>query len=81
MVVTTDIFTPSTPATTPFTPTAQGTIWDYSQWLSQYAAAQSTASSGNHATMHSVNGWVVAAVVSCMSLAFTLPLKNVLFAL
>ncbi|KAG5220846.1 hypothetical protein IMY05_C4504000400 [Salix suchowensis] len=49
-IVTTDVFTPSTPATTPHTPTAEGTIWDYSQWLSQYAAAQPTGSSGNHAT-------------------------------
>ncbi|KAF7424304.1 hypothetical protein PC9H_009611 [Pleurotus ostreatus] len=80
-IVTTDVFTPTTPATTPHTPTAQGTIWDYSQWLSQYAAAQSTGSSGNSATPTTVNGWMVLTVVACMSLGFTLPLKNALFAL
>ncbi|KAJ8462274.1 hypothetical protein ONZ45_g17995 [Pleurotus djamor] len=36
-IQTTDVFTPTAPATTPSTAPATGTILDYSQWLSQYA--------------------------------------------
>ncbi|KIL67452.1 hypothetical protein M378DRAFT_159271, partial [Amanita muscaria Koide BX008] len=41
-VVTTDVFTPTNPASTPVEATMSGTIWNLSSYLSQYGQATST---------------------------------------
>ncbi|KAF7773317.1 hypothetical protein Agabi119p4_5484 [Agaricus bisporus var. burnettii] len=38
-----DTFSPTDIATTPFTPTASGTVWEYSDWLSSFGGSQATA--------------------------------------
>jgi len=56
-VATTGIFTPSFPATTPFTPTGTGTVLPYSVWLSMVEAS-STSSQAAAAEHVNAGSWV-----------------------
>jgi hypothetical protein len=44
-----DNFTPSFPATTPFTATGTGTVWNFSQYMSEFGGPQATAGGRNAA--------------------------------
>ncbi|KAL0954705.1 hypothetical protein HGRIS_003654 [Hohenbuehelia grisea] len=57
----TDIFTPTTPATISTSPTATGTIWQYSQWLSVYGAVSNSQS--NAASALAPKLWICPHVV------------------
>ncbi|KAH9959667.1 hypothetical protein BC827DRAFT_1384663 [Russula dissimulans] len=53
-VATTGVFTPSFPATTPFTPTGTGTVLPYSVWLSMVkASSTSTGAAAEHVNVGS----------------------------
>lgn len=64
-----DAFTPTNPATVPYTPTGTGTVWDYSQWLSSYGGSQATAvAAGRNAghQLRAADGAVMIMITTCL---------------
>ncbi|KAF8638181.1 hypothetical protein AX17_002378 [Amanita inopinata Kibby_2008] len=66
-VVSTDVFTPTNPATTPVVPSISGTVWDLSSWLHEYGPTTPVGSKSSAVNLKaSTLSFVAVYVVSLM---------------